>query len=447
MREQTPFGSWLLGSVDQGPRVLRVRVQALLTTLLITTNVVGACVVFLLSTLVLPGPSATPATRSSLAIAVPVYVVLAVLVGAGIGTSFSLRSLRWATQGREPSDHERRVALRLPWRLTLVQAGLWLGAVLAFTVLALVLQPGRALTTAFTIATAGLVVSAIAYLFSEFALRPIAARALAGQDRLQAHGFGVRQRMQVFWGLGTAAPVLGLMLTALLALTGQEVTVRRLSVSILALGGIVLLFGLLVTWLNARAVVAPILSVRDALLRVQSGDFEAEVPLYDGTELGMLQSGFNQTVAGLRERERIRDLFGRHVGREVAEAAALLEVELGGEQRIVSVLFVDLVGSTSYATEHSPAEVVQVLNRFFGVVVEEVGRQHGLVNKFIGDAVLATFGAPSSSTTTPVTHWRRRARSRAGWRRRCPRWGRGSGSPPVMPWPATSVTSPASSTP
>ena len=60
----------------------------------------------------------------------------------------------------------------------------------------------------------------------------------------------------------------------------------------------------------------------------------------------------------------------------------------------MTVLFVDLVGSTTYATENSPADVVAMLNRFFGVVVDEVDRHHGLVNKFIGDAVLAVFGAP-----------------------------------------------------
>ena len=90
---------------------------------------------------------------------------------------------------------------------------------------------------------------------------------------------------------------------------------------------------MLVTWLNARAVVAPILSVRNAMERVEEGDLDVEVQVYDGTELGQLQAGFNQMVSGLREREHLRDLFGRHVGKEVAAAAADKEVELGGETR------------------------------------------------------------------------------------------------------------------
>ncbi|GGF44029.1 adenylate cyclase [Marmoricola endophyticus] len=392
---RTPFGSLLLGGSEQSPMQLRVRLQTLLTVLLSTTNAIGAGIVFVMATLVVPAPRASDATTLALAIAVPVYVVLAVGAGAVWGTRAGLRSLRWVIDQRRPDEAERRTALRLPWRLTRIQAAFWTAAVVLFTALNLLIQPARALSSGVSIAIAGLMVSATAYLLSEFAFRPIAALALADHSPSATTGFGIRQRMILFWGLGTAAPVVGLLATAVLALGGQDVTVRRLSVTILSLGGVVLVFGLLITYLNSRAVVEPILSVRDALLKVDDGDLDAQVAVYDGTELGMLQSGFNQTVAGLRERERLRDLFGRHVGRDVAaQAAQLADVELGGEARTVSVLFVDLVGSTGFAAERDPGEVVEMLNRFFGVVVQEVDRHEGLVNKFIGDAVLAVFGAP-----------------------------------------------------
>jgi adenylate cyclase len=200
--------------------------------------------------------------------------------------------------------------------------------------------------------------------------------------------------MLLFWGLGTGAPVAGLILVAILTLTLGDVSLTKLTVVVLVLGAVVLCFGLLVTWLNGRAVVAPVLAVRDAMQAVEEGDFDTELQVYDGTELGQLQAGFNQMVRGLRDREHLRDLFGRHVGRHVAEAASNGEVELGGETRVVSVLFVDLIGSTELTTERDPVEVVELLNRFFAVVVEEVDRRDGLVNKFIGDAVLAIFGAP-----------------------------------------------------
>ena len=393
--EPSVFGSALLGPAGQSTRRLRIRVQLLLTSTLILTNLIGAGIVFVLSTLVIPGPSPSRATAIALAIGVPVYVAAAVAVGATWGTAGALRAQRWVFRDRRPTERERITTLGVPWFLTRLQAVLWFGATVTFTVLALLLQPGRAVTTALSIGITSVVVSAIAFLLSEFALRPIAARALSGEARVRVRGLGVRRRMLLFWGLGTGAPVGGLLVVAILALAGDGTSANRLAVVILSLGGVVLCFGSLVTWLNARAVVAPILAVRDAMEQVEQGHLDSEIEVYDGTELGQLQAGFNQMVRGLREREHLRDIFGRHVGREVAANAAVHEVELGGETRVVSVLFVDLIGSTTLAAEREPAEVVELLNRFFGVVVEEVDRGHGLVNKFIGDAALAIFGAPN----------------------------------------------------
>ena len=88
------------------------------------------------------------------------------------------------------------------------------------------------------------------------------------------------------------------------------------------------------------------------------------MPVTDGSEVGLLQSGFNSMAAGLRERERMRDLFGRHVGEDVARSALDgREPVLGGEVRDVAVLFVDLIGSTSMAANRPPREVVQLRHR------------------------------------------------------------------------------------
>jgi adenylate cyclase len=395
-RRPHPFGARILGAGDQSARALRIRVQLLLTAMLVSTNVFSAIVVVVISLFVVPADPPNGRMVVALVIAVPVYVGAAVLVGATIGTTMSLRALRWATDERTPDATDRRTALRVPLRLTGLQAAMWFAATVLFTILALILQPGRALSTGLTVGIAGIIGCGIAYLLTEFAFRPISARALAGEPLAdRPRGVGVGDRMVIFWFVGTAAPVVGLMIAALLALVRQDTSPTRLAVISLAVCGVVLTSGLLITVLNARSVVAPVLSVRDALLAVERGDLDREVVVYDGTELGQLQSGFNQMVHGLRERELIRDLFGRHVGHEVAQAAAELgEIELGGESRVVSVLFVDLVGSTAFAAEHPPAEVVAMLNRFFGVVVDEVDRRHGLVNKFVGDAVLAVFGAP-----------------------------------------------------
>jgi adenylate cyclase len=171
-------------------------------------------------------------------------------------------------------------------------------------------------------------------------------------------------------------------------------TRTQLAVAVLALTGTGLIVGFLCMFIAARAVAAPVISVRHAVSEVGEGDLDVEVPVYDGSELGLLQSGFNQMVTGLRERERIRDVFGRHVGEDVAREALEREGGLGGETREVAILFIDMVGSTELASSRPATEVVELLNAFFGIVVETVHEHNGWVNKFEGDAALAVFGAP-----------------------------------------------------
>ncbi len=156
-----------------------------------------------------------------------------------------------------------------------------------------------------------------------------------------------------------------------------------------------LTFGLVITLIAARATADPIKSLRAAVARVEAGDFDVSVPIYDGTEIGLLQAGFNRMTAGLRERERIREVFSQHVGEDVARSALEMGTAPRGTTSEVGVLFVDIIGSTDLATNLAPAAVVDLLNRFFAVVVDVVLAHDGLVNKFEGDGALAVFGAPA----------------------------------------------------
>lgn len=119
------------------------------------------------------------------------------------------------------------------------------------------------------------------------------------------------------------------------------------------------------------------------------------MPVDDLGELGRLAEGVNDLAAGIREREALRDLFGRQVGEGgLAELALDAEGPGVGERRLVTVLFVDLRGYTRYAETHPPEDVVAMLNRFFGAVVAVVNREGGWINKFEGDAAMCVFGAP-----------------------------------------------------
>jgi adenylate cyclase len=160
--------------------------------------------------------------------------------------------------------------------------------------------------------------------------------------------------------------------------------------------GLGLVLGLAGTWVSTRAVAEPLAALRAALAEVGAGRTDVKVSVDDGSEVGQLQAGFNQMVVGLHERQLLRDLFGRHVGEDVARRALDRGVELGGESVEAAVLFVDMVNSTGLAETRPPAEVVAVLNRFFGVVVDTVTRHGGWVNKFEGDGALCIFGAPQA---------------------------------------------------
>ncbi|MGH3457250.1 adenylate/guanylate cyclase domain-containing protein [Aeromicrobium sp.] len=394
MLRTNPLGSWLLGPGDEGSRRLRVRVQILLTASVVLANIIGILLVVLLMTVVIPGGEMLRADLVLVNfVAVPLYAGASLVVGSIWGTVWALKSLRWSIEDRDADRKDRIATLRVPWKLTIVSGVLWLVGTAAFTLMYGLTDAELILKVAFTTGMAGIVVCANTYLLSEFALRPVAARALSTAPPRHAVGFGITLRSLLIWLL-SAIPVAGLMIVAISALVRENVTTNRLAITILALGGIGLVFGLLLIWMNTRAMVAPIRTVTAGLAKVQRGDLYAEVLVFDGTELGLLQTGFNQMVSDVRERERIRDLFGRHVGEDVAEAAMSRQIELGGEVRDVAVLFIDVVGSTAIATEQPPQDVVKLLNRFFAVVVAEVHEHGGFVNKFEGDAVLAIFGAP-----------------------------------------------------
>ena len=119
----------------------------------------------------------------------------------------------------------------------------------------------------------------------------------------------------------TGVPLVGVVAIALADLAGAEVAQPEAAASTLLLGLIALAVGLLASVLAARSVADPVRAVQDAMGRIEEGDLDSRVPVDDASEIGLLEAGFNRMASGLAERERLRDLFGRHVGRDVARAA------------------------------------------------------------------------------------------------------------------------------
>jgi adenylate cyclase len=245
-----------------------------------------------------------------------------------------------------------------------------------------------------TIASGGLTTSALVYLLTERIDRPITARALAVLPEGDPSGLPIRTRLIAAWALGTGVPLLGALVIGVVGAAKPDVNPGYVGGAVVFLAALAFGAGLFALIYAARSISEPVDAVRRGLRRIESGDLDARLDVDDASEVGLLQAGFNRMATGLEERERLRDLFGRHVGRDVAAAALGAEVKLGGEEREIAALFIDIAGSTTLAARRPAAEVVGLLNRFFAVVVEVVEANGGLVNKFQGDAALSVFGAP-----------------------------------------------------
>ena len=150
----------------------------------------------------------------------------------------------------------------------------------------------------------------------------------------------------------------------------------------------------IIVFLSA-SITSPILQLREASRRVGRGDLSAQVPVASTDETGELARSFNEMVAGLEERERLRDAFGAFVDPELAERVTREGTDLAGEEVEVSVLFMDVRGFTSYAERVSAREAVARLNELYERVVPILTRHGGHAIKFIGDGILAVFGAPT----------------------------------------------------
>jgi adenylate cyclase len=284
-----------------------------------------------------------------------------------------------------------------PMQTVVISGSFWVLAAVLFTAINLPTSGWSALIVGGTMLLAGETTCAVAYLLSERIVRPITVLALAGSAPPERCGPGVAGRLGMAWSLGTGIPLLGILVLATAGLVDPDEDPALLAGAAAFLAAVGLLVGSFAIAVASRSVADPIASVRRAMALVEEGVYDTRVPVDDGSEVGLLEAGFNSMAAGLEERERLRDLFGRHVGREVAAAALAREgeVELGGELREVAIVFVDVVGSTGLTLRRPPHEVVALLNRFFAIVVEVVEKECGWVNKFEGDAALCVFGAPT----------------------------------------------------
>ena len=367
-----------------------------ITAALSGSHLAGA--VFVFAYLSFFAPSDT-APHSSVATDVGLFVVYALVAFPLVGLwckRVSWRDLEWLAEERNPTDDERQRTLELPGRIAAITLAPWAAAALFFGATTALggHSAVRVATVFFTILDGGLISCTIGFLLMERLFRPAIAVALSGGAPQLRRMLGVRLRLLVTWALGSAVPLAGLWVLPMARHVASQI--NDIGPAVVALSFAGLLAGFVITMGNAKTVSEPIAEVRRALQAVQEGRFDIQVTVDRAGDLGELQSGVNRMVEGLRERQRLADLFGKHVGEEVAQQAIEQRSGVDSEQREASVLFVDLIGSTALAEVLPPHEVVHTLNAYFDAVVRVVSAEGGWVNKFEGDGALCVFGAPAT---------------------------------------------------
>jgi adenylate cyclase len=165
----------------------------------------------------------------------------------------------------------------------------------------------------------------------------------------------------------------------------------------LYLTGVVLLFSILATWFFSRSISRPVLRLVKASSLIEGGTFELDMKSESRDELGLLTESFVQMGRGLAERERVKETFGKFVNKHVAEQALKGELALGGARKTATIFFADIRSFTAISERLSPEAVVEFLNDYMTRMVACIDKTGGVVDKFIGDAIMGVWGAPASA--------------------------------------------------
>ena len=304
----------------------------------------------------------------------------------------------WIAGDRGPTQTEEawRTAVGLPLALIRRDAGFPVFGVAVPVSIAAVLLYDLSWLAFFPLLVGGLIAlgySAILhYLALELAMRPILFdinAALESPVRIERPSIPLRTKL-----LGSLPLINVITGVTVAALTADGGGIQVLSLNVLIALTVAFAISFELTVLLSRSILRPIEDLEAATERIRQGRFDEHVPVTTSDEFGELSSAFNQMVDGLAERERLREAFGTYLDEEVARYIISEGYDPEGGEVEVSLLFCDVQGFTSAAATSNAQEVVARLNELFEVIVPIISRQRGHVDQFIGDGLLAVFGAP-----------------------------------------------------
>jgi adenylate cyclase len=148
----------------------------------------------------------------------------------------------------------------------------------------------------------------------------------------------------------------------------------------------------------AKNIARPISTLAMAATAVKEGHFDdvynPQRQKIKGDEVSCLYDSFYDMVKGLKEKERVRGILNKVVSADVAEEILKKDLNLGGEDKQISILFADIRGFTELTEHMEPKDVIEILNQVMTLISKPIEAHHGVIDKYVGDEVMALFGAP-----------------------------------------------------
>jgi adenylate cyclase len=235
-------------------------------------------------------------------------------------------------------------------------------------------------------------VTFLRFFMTELALRPVLAE--VSRDLPDGADLG-RATAPLGWRLIVTLPVINVITgVVVVGLAAPDASLKTLGLGVVVALAVSFTISLGLSVLLLRSILEPIQDLQRGTDRVSAGDLSVRVPVLGTDETGRLAGSFNEMLAGLQERARLREAFGAFVDPGLADRVLAEGTVLEGEEADVTVLFVDIRDFTAFAERAPARDVVAQLNDFYEQVVPVLVGHGGHANKFVGDGLLAVFGAP-----------------------------------------------------